>query len=266
MSVAARTEKSSADRVNTAAWERYVDPATWCATQQVWRDGPKGGRRNPSDERMMTARLADLPRTPHTAEGFKAIHKHLFQDVYAWAGQTRTVEMHRSERQADGTLRRDAFLETRFIEQGLATSFAQLDKLLPKLRVQAEMEPRLRDTETVAKVLAHHVADLNFVHPFRDGNGRTMRAQVDNLAQVAGLRLNESQLDKEAWNRGSAEANRDPMNTKTLARVIGQALETREQAQERQQLVARGIQPPHVGRHARDLPGARQERDYGLGD
>ena len=32
-----------------------------------------------------------------------------------------------------------------------------------------------------------------------------MRAQVDNLAQAAGLRLNEARLDKAAWNRGSHE-------------------------------------------------------------
>ena len=249
---------------HTAAWQAYLYPGT-----DVMRN-----RFDVRDARVLaeiergasTARLADLPRTPHTPEGFKAIHRHLFQDVYEWAGKPRTVEMHRSDPQADGTTRHDAFLQTRFIEQGLATSFKHLDPLLPRLEVQARMDPRLRDVQAVANVIARHVADLNFVHAFRDGNGRTMRAQADNLAQTAGLRLNEAALDREAWNRGSADANRDPLDVKTLRQVIGRALETREQALERQHHVARGERPPHVGRHARDLPGARQERDYGLGE
>jgi cell filamentation protein len=218
-------------------------------------------------ERTLTSgRLTDLSRTPHTPEGYKSIHKHLFQDVYEWAGQSRTVEMHRSEQQPDGTVRRDAFIPTRFIEQGLATTFNDLKPALDRLRQEARKPPEERNVELVAKVAASHVGALNFVHAFRDGNGRTMRAQVDNLAQEAGLRLNEQALDRAAWNRGSHEINADPKNTATLARTIAPALEPRERAVERQQAVARGIKPPDVPRHARDVPGPRQERDYGLGD
>ena len=218
-------------------------------------------------ERTLTSgRLTDLPRTPHTPEGYKSIHKHLFQDVYAWAGQTRTVEMHRSEQMPDSTVRRDAFIPTRFIKQGLTTTFSDLKPTLGRLRQEARKPPEERNVELVAKVAASHVGELNFVHAFRDGNGRTMRAQVDNLAQEAGLRLDEQALDRAAWNRGSHEINADPKNTATLARTITAALEPRERHLERQQAVSRGERPPHVPRHARDVPGPRQERDYGLGD
>ena len=199
---------------------------------------------------VSTARLVDLPRTPHTPEGYKAIHRHLFQDVYERAGKPRTVEMHRTSREADGTVRADAFIPSRFIEQGLATTFNDLKPALDRLRQEARKPPEERNAELVAKVAASHVGALNFVHPFRDGNGRAMRAQVDNLAQEAGLRLNEHVLDRAAWNRGSHEVNTDPKDTATLARTIAAALEPRERHLERQQFAARGECPPHVGRHA----------------
>ena len=69
-----------------------------------------------------------------------------------------------------------------------------------------------------------------------------------------------------AWNRGSHEANDDPKNTLTLARIIAAALEPRERTAEREKYVARGERPPHVGRHARDAPGRRDERDYEIAD
>ena len=264
MSVAEPQNRLNADRANSTAWEQYVDPASGTLRNKLGVTDPYVAAE--IERGATTARLADLPRTPHTPEGYKSIHKHLFQDVYEWAGQSRTVEMHRSEQQPDGTTRRDAFIPTRFIEQGLATTFNDLKPALDRLRQEARKPPEERNVELVAKVAASHVGALNFVHAFRDGNGRTMRAQVDNLAQEAGLRLNEAALDKAAWNRGSHEINADPKNTATLARTISAALEPRERAVERQQAVARGIKPPDVPRHVRDVPGPRQERDYGLGD
>ena len=227
-----------------------------------------------------TARLADLPRTPHTAEGYKAIHRHLFQDLYDWAGRTRTVDMHRRETLADGTERQDSYLPHRFIGRALDMTFEDLKPALASLRREAAKEPHERDAALVARVAAAHVGALNFVHAFRDGNGRTMRAQVDNLAQEAGLRLDEAALSKREWDRGSHEANADPNDTATLARAIAAALEPRERHQKRQQAAARGELPPAVAPHARDTPGPRAERppakprrrhreadrDHGLGD
>ena len=258
-------EMNRRERAASEAWRAYLVPGTADVLRN--KAGIEDRRELEEHERRMTTRrLADLPRTPHTPEGFKAIHRHLFQDVYEWAGKVRTVEMHRADARTDGRVERSAFIETPYIERGLDGAFRQVQSVLPKLEVQARMDPRLRDAETVGKLVAYHVADLNFVHAFRDGNGRAMRAQADNLAQMAGLRLNEAQLDREAWNRGSRESHADPRDTATLARAIGQALETREAALERERMAARGVRPPHVARHARDLPGARAERDYGLGD
>jgi cell filamentation protein len=64
----------------------------------------KAGIRDPAKleqfERLMTAQrmLQPLTRTPITYAGYKAIHRHLFQDVYDWAGQPRTVDIGKGAR------------------------------------------------------------------------------------------------------------------------------------------------------------------------
>ena len=246
------------------AWRAYLYPGTdTLANKLDLRDPAALGRA----ERTLTAgRLADLPRTPHTPEGYQAIHAHLFQDVYEWAGRPRTVDMHRTEVQPDGTLRRDVYLPARHIARGLETAFADLLPALPRLRAEAAKPPAGRDAKLVAEVVAAHVGALNFAHAFREGNGRAMRAQADNLAREAGLRLNEAALDRREWGRGAHEVNGDPSATATLARALAAALEPRERSAERERSAAAGVRPPHVPRHARDAPGRRDERDYGLGD
>ena len=161
------------DRRTTESWRQYLAPGTNTLANKAGLTDPRQAEQY--ERTMTTRRLADLPRTPHTPVGYKSIHKHLFQDVYEWAGQTRTVEMHRSERQPDGSVRQDAFIPTRFIGQGLATTFGDLKPALDRLRQEAKKPPEERNVELVAKVAASHVGALNFVHAFRDGNGRTMR-------------------------------------------------------------------------------------------
>ena len=246
------------------AWQSYIYPDTGTLRNKL--DERDGEKLQKAERSMTTRRLADLPRTPHTPEGYKQIHKHLFQDVYEWAGKVRNVEMHRSDPQPDGSVRRDAFIQTRYIEQGLTTAFNDLNAALPRVRQEAKRPPKERDVELVAQAAAMHVGGLNYVHAFRDGNGRAMRAQVDNVSREAGLRLNEEALDLTAWNRGSAELNRDPANTATLARAVAAALEPRELHAERVRQAKRGVKPPTITRPSRDVPGPRDERDYDITD
>lgn len=47
-----------------------------------------------AERRLTQARGAEAARLtfPATADGYRALHKHLFQDLYEWAGQDRTVD------------------------------------------------------------------------------------------------------------------------------------------------------------------------------
>ena len=95
----------------------------------------------------------------------KAIHGHIFQDVYDWAGQVRTVEISK-----DGS----QFQTVRFIETGMAD--------IHKRIVVARCFRGLGGDE-FAKQVGLVMGDVNYVHPFREGNGRT---QLQYLKQLAG--------------------------------------------------------------------------------
>ncbi len=133
------------------------------------------------------ARGLDAPWFPLTPEGFKATHRHLFQDVFPWAGQVRTVEL---------THPRNAgpFAFARLIEGALSRQFRDL---------AAGGGVAGLDAAAFAARAAHHVGELNAIHAFREGNGRTMRLHLQRLATGAGHRLDTSRLPAEAWNEAS---------------------------------------------------------------
>ncbi|MEM6559975.1 MAG: Fic family protein [Planctomycetota bacterium] len=191
------------------------------------------------ERRRVVARVVQLENGAagpfaHTAAGYKELHRHLFQDVYEWAGKTRTVNMHRQDQREDGTLRRSHYIAVRFVDQGLHTAFDQLKPALPHLKAEARKEPSQRNTRLVASVAAAHVGALNYVHPFRDGNGRAMRQRVQHLASEAGLHLDQAKLDRAKWNEGSHRINADPKDGKLLTEAIAAALVPRDRVLDRQ--------------------------------
>jgi cell filamentation protein len=94
----------------------------------------------------------------------RAIHRHLFQDIYEWAGELRTVEINKGGHQ---------FQFRRYIETGMADVHRRL--------VQGSF---LRDLSVpeFAQQAAVIVGDVNYVHPFREGNGRTHAQYLKQLA------------------------------------------------------------------------------------
>jgi cell filamentation protein len=195
------------------------------------------------ERRRVAARVVQLENGAagpfaHTAAGYKELHRHLFQDVYEWAGRTRTVNMHRQDQREDGTSRRSHYIAVRFVDQGLHTSFDQLKPALSHLKAEARKEPGERNTKLVASVAAAHVGALNYVHPFRDGNGRAMRQRVQHLASEAGLHLDQAKLDRAKWNEGSHRINADPKDGKLLAEAIAAALVPRERVLDRERSAA----------------------------
>jgi len=99
---------------------------------------------------------------------YRAIHRHLFQDVYSWAGKVRTVRISKGE---------STFCYPEHIDQEMAKLFRALRraKHLRGLSAQA-----------FAKQAAHFLAELNAIHPFREGNGRTQLTFLTLLAEKAG--------------------------------------------------------------------------------
>jgi cell filamentation protein len=118
----------------------------------------------------------------------KAIHGHLFQDVYDWAGQVRTVEISK-----DGS----QFQTVRFIETGMAD--------IHKRIVVARCFRGLGGDE-FAKQVGLVMGDVNYVHPFREGNGRTQLQYLKQLAGEAGHSLDLEKIDRARWMDASRQA------------------------------------------------------------
>jgi len=106
----------------------------------------------------------------------RAVHRRIFGDIYDWAGQIRTVVI------TKGNL----FCLPRYIEPSAAEIFGQLRK---------ENLLRSLGRDEFLDRLTYYLGEVNAIHPFREGNGRTQRAFFDQLASDAGYTLNWHRLD-----------------------------------------------------------------------
>lgn len=101
----------------------------------------------------------------------QAIHGELFSSIYTWAGDLRTVEV------TKGTTK---FASAEFLEQAAK----QVCNNLHTENVLKDLPDKI-----YAERLAHYYSEINILHPFRDGNGRTERAFFTLLAAESGRRI-----------------------------------------------------------------------------
>lgn len=60
--------------------------------------------------------------------------------------------------------------------------------------------------ETFAAEAGRIIGDVNYVHPFREGNGRTQLEYLQQLGRRAGHDLNPDRLDPDTWQEASRVA------------------------------------------------------------
>ena len=120
----------------------------------------------------------------------RTIHRHLFQDVYEWAGKLRTVEIAKGDQQ---------FQFRKFIETGMADVHRRL--------VKANFFRGLTE-DAFAAAAAIIIGDVNYVHPFREGNGRTQLHYLEQLADQAGHPFDLARLEPAAWVEASRQAHK----------------------------------------------------------
>jgi cell filamentation protein len=136
---------------------------------------------------------------------YRAIHRHLFQDVYSWAGRVRTVRIAK-----DGS----AFCYPEHID-------AQLRRLFRGLGRKGHLHGL--EAAEFADEAAHFLAELNAIHPFREGNGRTQLSFLTVFAERAGHPLALERLEPEAILKATIISFSG--NEKPLAKVIRQLIE-----------------------------------------
>jgi cell filamentation protein len=108
---------------------------------------------------------------------YKSVHHHLFQDVYEWAGQVRTVRLFKGG---------NPFCFPENIEGQAARLFDELKEA-----------NYFRDLDAAAfsRKTAHFLAELNAIHAFREGNGRSQLTFLALVASHAGHPLDLERLD-----------------------------------------------------------------------
>jgi cell filamentation protein len=134
-----------------------------------------------------------FPAGTFDAAHLKAIHRDLFQDVYEWAGHTRNEKV----RLSDGTIASEPFL--RKVDGRPFLVGARIKEALAAIAARLRAANYLRGfaRQEFAERAADVMADINAVHAFREGNGRTQRAFIRQLAMEAGHELDFSVVSRE---------------------------------------------------------------------
>lgn len=114
---------------------------------------------------------------------FVYIHEFLFGDIYPFAGKFRTENIYKGS---------FTFASWEYIE-------SELDRLLKELSLENYLVNL--NKENLSKRLAYYLSELNVLHPFREGNGRTIREFIREIAFQAGYTLDlQSTTPEEMFN------------------------------------------------------------------
>lgn len=112
-------------------------------------------------------------------EHLQCLHCHLFQDLFAWAGQVREVDISKGE-----------------------TRFCTCARIMPEAKKLFALIPRLgllKAEQDLIAELASLYCELNILHPFREGNGRALRFFFEELLFTLGYELTWPQITKQQW-------------------------------------------------------------------
>lgn len=136
-----------------------------------------------AEKMIVLAKLYDLRQNKIVGNFDKThfinIHKYLFEDIYPFAGEFRKENIAKDS---------FSFAEWEFIE-------SELDRLLMKLKDEDFLGGL--NKEDLAKKLAYYMSELNVLHPFREGNGRTIREFIRELAYKNKYIIDYSKTDSE---------------------------------------------------------------------
>ena len=160
----------------------------------------------------VTKRLQELYENPINIKGIDSlfeIHRHLFQDIYVWAGKKRTVEISKDGKQF-------------FPISHFDNAFRYIDQLIAEFK-QIEQD----DKKLLALKLAEILDNVNYLHPFREGNGRTQREFLRLLALEKVLTLNLNPPDNrnvyEHYMKGTIESD-----VRILTELIFELIDTND--------------------------------------
>lgn len=135
-----------------------------------------------SERKLSALRISELMNSPIQGSfdfnHLKKIHLYIFQDLYEWAGEIRKSEL----------AKKDLFCLYDKIELFAKEIFDNLKNDNYFIDY---------DDETKISKLVELFADINALHPFREGNGRSQREFIEELAKINGFNLDLTKIDQE---------------------------------------------------------------------
>lgn len=134
---------------------------------------------------------------------FTNIHKMLFEDIYPFAG------LFRIENISKDNFR---FAEWNYIE-------SELIRILNELKNEEYLKNK--DKEELSIRLAYYMSELNVLHPFREGNGRTIREFIRQLAFINGYILDFEKYEPKVILNAMIKS---VVNTDDLEKIINECL------------------------------------------
>lgn len=113
---------------------------------------------------------------------YLSIHKYLFEDLYPFAGCIRDENINKTNKPYKNG--KTPFCEIPFILSNLKYT---LDEMKNSVR-------KVKDKETLVLFISKYFLDLNIIHPFREGNGRTLREFLREYVLVINV-INKSNYE-----------------------------------------------------------------------
>ena len=136
----------------------------------------------------LSSSLIDYAEPPYNLQYLQAIHTQLFGDLYEWSGQLRQIDISKGD--------------TRFC------TFSRIEIETNNLLNSLQQQNYFQDLESKYFIpkLADLYCELNVIHPFREGNGRTQRIFFEHLIAYCGYGIDWSKINsKEHWVQANIE-------------------------------------------------------------
>lgn len=151
--------------------DRYVEPATGVLFNKLGlRDEDTLAA---AEAQIVAWRTIELRQSPipgcYDLEHLQAVHRHLFQDVYEWAGELRDINISKGS---------SFFAAFNHLEVSAEAIFR---------RLADERHLQGLDPATFSARAADYLGEINALHPFREGNGRAQREFMNHVAAESGF-------------------------------------------------------------------------------
>jgi len=163
---------------------------------------------NEAERRFTAITTLEVMRNPvpgkFDLKHLMSIHKAIFGGIFVWAGKLREVNISKGNQ----------FCQSAYLVDCATELFAKL---------KDESYLATTTSEEFPIRLAYYLSEINVLHPFREGNGRTQRMFIDYLARYNGYHLNFSNVSGQEMIEASALAFN--MNYSKLEAIVLRAIE-----------------------------------------